>query len=247
MMEAQGPLILALDTSTACCTLAITCGTAVQGRILASVSLNSRVRHSRRLLTAIDWMFSETDVDWSMVEGIAIGLGPGSFTGLRIGMATAKGLAATSGKPLLGISTLDALACRCTTEKMICAVLDARKKQVYTAWYRPSLSGPAHRIGEIRAVDPEVLAAEIEKPVLMVGDGVLTYGELWRRNLGDKVAFAPIDLLYPSAAVIGLLGGIELAEGRSLDLASAVPLYIRASDAELSIERKKHPKVGVGS
>jgi tRNA threonylcarbamoyladenosine biosynthesis protein TsaB len=244
MMEAQGPLILALDTSTACCSLAITSGTTVQGKILASVSLNSKVRHSRRLLTAIDWMLSETDVDWSMVEAIAIGLGPGSFTGLRIGMATAKGLAATSGRPLIGIPTLDALASSCTTEKKICAVLDARKKQVYTAWYCPNPSGRADRIGSIRALDPALLTTDIQEPVLMVGDGVLTYGQLWRQALGDKVAFAPIDLLYPSAAVIGLLAGIELKEGRSLDLASAVPLYIRASDAELSIERKKQPKLG---
>ncbi len=238
-MNRQGPLILALDTSTACCTLAITCGTAIRGEILASVSLNSRVRHSRRLLTAIDWMLSETGVDWQMIKGIAIGLGPGSFTGLRIGMATAKGLAATAEKPLFGIPTLDALACHCMTERLICAVLDARKKQVYVAFYRPAESSLAERVGAIRVVDPEALISEIKEPVMMVGDGVPVYRELWKKGLGERVVFAPPVLQYPSAAAVGLLGGLELAGDRALDLASAVPLYIRASDAELSLAQKK--------
>jgi len=238
MMKQQGRLILALDTSTACCTLALTRGTAMQGEVLASISLNSGARHSRRLLSVIDWMFSETEVDWPMIEGIAVGLGPGSFTGLRIGMATAKGLAATADVPLAGISTLDALACNCTTEKLICAVLDARKKQVYAAFYRLGTSGIVERIGEIHAVDPAILMREIQESVLMVGDAVLTYGGMWQEGLGDKVAFAPSGLHYPSAAIVGLLGGNELAAGRNLDLASAVPLYVRASDAELGLKRK---------
>jgi tRNA threonylcarbamoyladenosine biosynthesis protein TsaB len=242
MMKRQGPLILALDTSTGCCTLALTCGTVSRGEVLASLSLNSRAKHSRRLLTVIDWMFAETEVDWPMIEGIAVGLGPGSFTGLRIGMATAKGLAATAGVPLVGIPTLDALASRCTTEKLICAVLDARKKQVYAAFYRLGTSGIAERIGEIRAADPEVLMGEIREPVMMVGDGVLTYGEMWRQGLGERVAFAPPGLHYPCAAEVGLLAGTELAVGRCLDLASAVPLYIRASDAELGLKQKSHRK-----
>jgi tRNA threonylcarbamoyladenosine biosynthesis protein TsaB len=200
--------------------------------------------HSRRLLTAIDWLLSEIEVDWPMIDGIAVGLGPGSFTGLRIGMATAKGLAATAGIPLLGISTLDALAGNCATPRLICAVLDARKKEVYVAFYRCDAMGVARRTGEIRAVDPLKLADEIHEPVLLVGDGVPVYGDHWKKELGEQVEFAPPALHYPSASAIGLLGGEDLLNGRVLDLAAAVPLYVRASDAELSLETKKHHGFG---
>jgi tRNA threonylcarbamoyladenosine biosynthesis protein TsaB len=243
-MHRQKPLILALDTATGCCALALTAGTATKGDVLASLSLNSRITHSRRLISAIDWMLSETEVDWPIIDGIAVGLGPGSFTGLRIGMATAKGLAATAGKPLLGIPTLDALAGNCRTARLICAALDARKKEVYIAFYRCDGMGVARRISEIRAVDPLKLPNEINEPVLIVGDGVLVYGDHWLRELGDRVAFAPLSLHYPSAAAIGLLGGEDLQNDRVLDLAAAVPLYVRASDAELSLEVKKRQASG---
>lgn len=238
------PLILALDTATSCCTLALTAGTVAEGVVLASLSLNSSMTHSRRLLTAIDWLLSETEVDWPMIDGVAVGLGPGSFTGLRIGMATAKGLAATAGIPLLGISTLDALAGNCVTPRLICAALDARKKEVYVAFYRCDVMGVARRTSEIRALDPQKLADEIHEPVLLVGDGVLVYGDHWKKALGEKVKFAPPALHYPSAAVIGLLGGEDLLNGWALDLAAAVPLYVRASDAELSLEMKKRQVSG---
>ena len=187
-MDGQKPLILALDTSTACCTLALTSGTITQGGVLASLCLNGGMTHSRRLLTAIDWLFSETEVDWSMIDGLAVGLGPGSFTGLRIGLATAKGLAVTAGK-LMGM------------------------------------------IGE---------------SVLIVGDGVLAYGEQWQTEGGDRVELAPVHLHYPSAAVIGLLGGLHLQNNRTLDPATAVPFYVRASDAELSLQARHNQARGGG-
>jgi tRNA threonylcarbamoyladenosine biosynthesis protein TsaB len=245
-MDGQRPLILALDTATGCCSLALTTGTVAGGSVLASLSLNSRITHSRRLISAIDWLFAETEVDWPMIDGIAVGLGPGSFTGLRIGMATAKGLAATAEKPLLGVSTLDALAGNCLNTRLICAAVDARKREVYVAFYRCDGSGVARRISEIRAVDPQKLTNEIKEPVVIVGDGVLVYGDCWRRELGEMVEFAPMSLHYPSAAVIGLLSGENLLSNRILDLASAVPLYVRASDAELSLEVKKRHLPGEG-
>jgi tRNA threonylcarbamoyladenosine biosynthesis protein TsaB len=241
-MKRPSGLILALDTSTACCTLAVTRGTVVEGEILATVSLNSRAKHSRRLLAVIDWMFTEAEVDWPLIDGIAVGLGPGSFTGLRIGMATAKGLAAAAGVPLVGIPSLDIVACRCTSEKLICAALDARKKQVYAAFYRVGTLGLAERIGEVQAVDPAALLKGIREPVLMVGDAVVTYKKMWQQDLDAQVTFAPSDMHSPSAATLGLLGGSELAAGRTLDLASAAPLYIRASDAELGLKQKMEGK-----
>ena len=135
-MDSRQSLILAMDSATACSSVALTCGTRQDGRVAASLSLTGNVTHSRRLFSAIDYLMKEAGVNWAAIAGIAVSLGPGSFTGLRIGLATAKGLAAAAGKLLFGVSTLDSLAAKCSTEKLVCAVLDARKKEVYAALYR---------------------------------------------------------------------------------------------------------------
>ncbi len=233
------PLILSLDTATRCSSVALTRGTMEEGEVLASLSLSSSVTHSRRLLTTIDWLFSETQIDWPDLGGVAVGLGPGSFTGLRIGMATAKGLAATAGLPLLGVSTLDTLAANCVTDKLICAVLDARKKEVYAAFYRADTARVPRQVTEIVAVKPEELLPDVIEPLVMVGDGIHAYGEYWFKERGNLVEFAPPHFHTPSAASLGLLAGEKLAKNDLLDLPTATPVYVRASDAELSLVKKK--------
>ncbi len=238
-MTNDQPLILAIDTATGCSTAALTRGTLVDGEVLASLSFSSKITHSRRLISLVDLLLKETETDWPMLGGIAVGLGPGSFTGLRIGMATAKGFAATSLKPLLGVSTLDGLASHCASTKKICAVMDARKKEVYTAFFRRTAEGTIRREGVVRAITPDQLAADIDEPVVMVGDGAIVYQDLWQDTLGSLVEFAPFHLHSPSAAAIGLLAAELLEKGETLDIAAATPLYVRASDAELSLVRKK--------
>jgi tRNA threonylcarbamoyladenosine biosynthesis protein TsaB len=180
----------------------------------------------------------KADVDWSSIAGIAVSLGPGSFTGLRIGMATAKGLAAAAGKALLGVSTLDSLAAKCVTSRLICSVLDARKKEVYAAFYRCNADGLSQRISDMTVVAPEKLVAAVSEPLFMVGDGAMVYGELFRNLLGRNVIFAPSQLHEPSASSLGMLAGEMFAAGEQLDLAEAVPVYIRSSDAELNLLQK---------
>ncbi len=128
-MDSSQSLILSMDTATPCSSVALTSGTRDEGRILASLSFTGRVSHSRRLFAAIDYLLREAEVDWPSIAAIAVSMGPGSFTGLRIGMATAKGLVAATGKILLGVSTLDSLAAKCMDSRLICAVLDARKRR----------------------------------------------------------------------------------------------------------------------
>lgn len=234
-MKKERPLLLSIDTATVCSTVALTEGTIGDGLVVATVSLASRVTHSRRLISAIDWLFKEAQVKWAMIDGIGVGLGPGSFTGLRIGMATAKGLATASRKSLIGVSTLDCLASSCGGSKQICAVLDARKKEVYASFYQTNPQGAVKRISEIRAVSPEGLAGQINEPTLMVGDGVLTYGDFWRDRLGDMVCFAQPQCAYPSSAVLGLLACEEFLAGNTLEIDEAIPLYVRSTDAELSL------------
>ena len=238
-MDHRQPLILSMDTATPCSSVALTLGTRIDGRVLASLSLTGNVTHSRRLLKAIDYLLHEAALDWPEIDGIGVSLGPGSFTGLRIGMATAKGLATAAGKALFGISSLDSLAAKCSTSRLICAVVDARKKEVYTAFYRCKRDGLAERISVMNVVAPEKLAAAITEPVVMIGDGVPVYGELFKKLLGEKVVFAPAMLHELSAASLGMLAGEKLLLGDMLDVAEAAPLYIRSSDAELNLAQKK--------
>ena len=238
-MSRSRPLILALDTATACSSVALTYGDVHDGELVASLNMNSKLTHSRRLLTGIDWLLGENRIDIEGIDGLAVGLGPGSFTGLRIGMATVKGLATAMDKPLLGVSTLDALALCCPGDKPLCVLLDARKKQVYRRWYLPDARGVYRRHGNIQALSPDELASEILEPVLMVGDGLFPYGEVFNNIPGNFVTKAPLPLNYPSAAAIGFLCCEQLNKGDAMDLETAVPMYIRASDAELSLVNKE--------
>lgn len=229
--------ILTIDTATNCSSIAITEGGVTDGTVLASLSLNTRVTHSRRLLSSIEYLMAQTGYNWSDLSGIAVSLGPGSFTGLRIGMATAKGLAMAACLPLVGVSTLDALASRCLTSKLICAVQDARKKEVYTACYRLG-DGQVDRVSDYKVIGPSLLLEQIKEPILFVGDGLKLYGNLWKEGKEKSVEFAPAVLNTVSASALGLIGSDMLIEGDILDTDNAVPLYVRASDAELNLGRK---------
>jgi len=233
------PLILAVDTATSCSSVSLTWGDMHDGELLATLSLNSKITHSRRLLTGIDWLLHENSVDKNDIDALAVGLGPGSFTGLRIAMATMKGMAMAMTKPLLGCSTLDALALNCSGNKPLCVLLDARKKEVYRQWYVQDAQNVYRPRGTIQALTPVELVAEVTEPVLMVGDGLLSYGEFLLESLGDYLTMAPLPLHYPSATTIGLLCCEKLRQDDVLDLDSAVPLYVRASDAELSLLNKE--------
>lgn len=238
-MIAPRPLILSVDTSTPCCAVALTRGAVHDGELLASLVLNSKRTHSRRLLTGIDWLLEQSEISANEIEGLAVGLGPGSFTGLRIAMATMKGLATAMEVPLLGVSSLDALALPCTSAKALCVLLDARKEEVYRCWYSQDERGIYRAQGPIQALSHEDLAAEVKEPVLMVGDGLFKYGAPLRERLGALLEMAPGPLQYPTAVSLGLLGAECLQRGELLDPDSAVPLYIRASDAELNLASNK--------
>ncbi len=237
-MDSSLPLILSMDTATPCSCVALTLGNRKKGEVVGSVCLSGSVSHSRRLLSVVDQLLEESEKDWEAIAGICVSIGPGSFTGLRIGMATAKGLAVATGKPLFGVSTLDGLGAKCVTGQLVCAVLDARKKEVYAAFYRCQNDGMSKRLGDITVLAPEKLAASINEPVLMIGDGVQTYGDIFRTLLADRVHFAPSQLHQPTAASLGMIAAEMLERGEELDVAEAVPIYVRSSDAELNLLKK---------
>jgi tRNA threonylcarbamoyladenosine biosynthesis protein TsaB len=178
----------------------------------------------------------DAGIGWPEVDGIAVSLGPGSFTGLRIGMATAKGLAAAAGTGLYGVSTLDLLAAGSLSAGLICSVVDARKKQVYTALYRGDGAGSVSRLTEPQVLSPVEFAATIDQPVLMVGDGAVLYAELFAERLGGLFCLAPAPVNQVSAVWLGFLAADLWRRGEALDLAASSPLYIRRSDAELNLK-----------
>lgn len=238
-MSAFRPLLLAIDTATPSAGVALTGGTFGQGEVLAELRLIGSKTHSRRLLAVIEVLLQESETRWEDLDGIAIGLGPGSFTGLRIGMATAKGLAAATGKPLYGVSTLDVLAAACTGEGQVCSLLDARKQEVYAAVYQRDRDGRAVRQGEMLVLPPADLIAHLgDQPVLLVGSGARLYGEELCLRLAGRARVAPAALHQPSAAVLGLLAGELALRGEVLDPIEGLPLYVRRSDAELNLARK---------
>ena len=225
------PVLLAVETATMCGSIALV----ADGECIGEYSLQSNLTHSRRLLAGIDWLMTEAGLDWDSIDGLAVSLGPGSFTGLRIGLSTVKGLAMAAGKPLLGVGTLDGLAAQISWPgDLICPVLDARKKEIYTALYRwDEAAGYCRRLGEYMAVKPAALCGMIQEPVVLVGDGVRIYGDFFRENLAGRVTILPAGIYYPRAAAIGMLAVDKWHEQDFLDPAEVVPIYVRQSEAEI--------------
>ncbi len=232
----DGLLILSLETSTGCGSIALT----RNGRLLAEATAQPEVTHSRRLLGTVSWIMQAAGVDWSEINGIGVSLGPGSFTGLRIGLAAAQGLALAAGIPLVGVETLDALALACigVREERICPVLDARKQEVYAALYKPGeRNGYPVRQNDDQAVSPEKLTEAIDRPTVLAGPAVAVYREVFAKNSFIRLLSA--SLAHPRALYVGLLAERMLASGLWLDPVLISPKYVRASEAEMTLQKKK--------
>lgn len=227
----QEPVLLALETATMCGSVAIVTGS----RCVAEISLQTGETHSRRLLAGIDRLLQETAVTWADIDGIVVSLGPGSFTGLRIGLATAKGLAMSAGVKLIGIGTLDGLAIQLfgAGDILICPVLDARKKEVYCGFYRCDPQGMPRLQGEYQVMAPETLCERIAEPVIMLGDGTTVFGDLFREKLAAGLMVPPAGSYFPRAASIGMLARDKWQKKEFLEPATAEPIYVRPSEAEL--------------
>ncbi len=233
-------LILGIETAT------MTGGVALLNdkRLISEYTLNVRTTHTARLMPAVDQILRDSSIDKHEVDGIAISLGPGSFTGLRIGLATAKGLAMGLDVPLVGVPTLDALARNIPfAGHQICPVLDAKKKEVYYSLFRygSSRGSDEHRglslLRQIpyQVVAPVELVRRIQEKTIFLGDAVDAYGDFIGEKLGDMALFAPDAQRLPRAATVAEMGLLKLEAGEYLDVASAEPIYIRSSDAEISL------------
>lgn len=224
------PLILAVENSGLCGSVALVSASGC----LAEYSLISPKTHSKRLLATIDELLRETEVTIFDVDAIAISLGPGSFTGLRIGLATVKGLCMAAEKPLIGVSTLDALAMQLPLQpRQVCSILDARKKEIFAACYKNDTRGVPNLIMAPAALSPEALAGRILEETVFIGDGIQLYGEFLSEKLGPLYHEVPPSLFFARAGAVAAVALHLFARGEFLDPLSAAPLYIRASDAEI--------------
>lgn len=220
--------ILAFDTATQSCSIALM----TDGKLVAESTSAVKGTHTRRLMPMIDRLLSRVEIPMDDLDGFAATVGPGSFTGLRIGISTLKGLAAATQKPIVGVSTLEVLAHQCSGDtEIINPVLDARKNEVYYSLYRRTLEGPVALTSE-RSGTPEDLAATIESPCTFIGDGVSVYRDEIRALLGQYAFFAPESENVIQAAVVAALGFKRLSAGNVDDPMVIAPHYIRRSDAE---------------
>lgn len=234
-----GFLILSIETSTGCGSVALTLGNIEEGRLVTEFTHRPDVTHSRRLLGSIKHIMTTADVTWEQLDAVAVSYGPGSFTGLRIGMAAAKGIAMAAAIPVLGVASLDGLAMQCIeTTRQVCCVLDARKGQVYGAFYRyDSTARNMQRQGAIEALTPEELMQQIHEPTVLAGPGIKPYQDFFLSMPMLKVL--PETCIQPRASSIGFLGAEQLQKSDIPPPGTLTPFYARASEAEINTQKKK--------
>ncbi len=220
--------ILALETSTLAGGVALV----EDGRVVGQSMLNIALTHSERLMAMVDRLLKDCRRTPAELDGLALSIGPGSFTGLRVGAATAKGLALALGLPVAPVPTLDALAANLPfADALVCPLLDARKGEVYLALYR--WTGDAmERQSEYLALPPQRAVERLDLPVIVLGDGVAACRSYFGR-LGGGLRVGPQAQSMPSAAVVGQIGHAMLASGNGLAADEVAPLYLRPSEAEM--------------
>ena len=222
--------ILALDSSGLVASVAVV----EDNQLLAEYTVNYKKTHSQTLLPMLDEIAKMIELDLETIDAIAVAAGPGSFTGLRIGSATAKGLGLALKKPLIPVPTVDALAYNLyDSTGVICPMMDAKRGQVYTGLYhcRENLE----IVKEQCAVDVRELLQEINdrgEAVIFLGDGVTVYQEMLKENMQVPYSFAPAHLNKQRAGAVGALAEKYYREGKTVTAAEHQPEYLRVSQAE---------------
>ena len=226
-------------------------------RLIAEYTMNNKKTHSQTLLPMLDEIVRAAGIDLNDVDAIAISRGPGSFTGLRIGSATAKGLGQALGKPLVEVPTLDALAYNLygVCDALICPIMDARRQEVYSGVYEfcadpDTAGGDKKHAGEangyatslsLRTVEKENAGPlsdligklnALNKRVIFLGDGVPVYADIIAEQMQVPYSFAPSHLSRQRAGSVAALGMILFRNGEAVSASEHTPVYLRVSQAE---------------
>lgn len=228
--------ILAVDTASKVAGAALIDGP----KVLAESWLNTGKTHSQRFLPMVQDLLKNADASLQEIDGFAVTVGPGSFTGLRIGIATVKGFYQAVKKPVACVVTLDALSRNLLgTGGLICPIMDARKNEVYSALYREQNQKPV-RITPYRAVNPGQLLKELaafKEKVFFAGDGVPIFREQIDQELGAQAFYAPTASCLIRPAQVALAGLEKFLEGNTAGGFEIQPLYLRPSEAEVKWNR----------
>lgn len=230
--------IIALDTSGLVASVAII----EDQTLIGEYNVQYKKTHSQTLLPMLDELRKMVELDLESVDAIALAAGPGSFTGLRIGSATAKGLCFAMDVPVIEIPTLDGLACNLYgTDKLICPLMDARRNQVYTGIYefvRRQGSPAGYRLGCLLAqcaVSIEEIASkcnELGREIIFLGDGAAVFETHLAELMRVPYGFAPAHMNRQRAAAFGFLAQEYYREGKTVGADAHVPVYLRLSQAE---------------
>ena len=229
-------LVLSVDSSYS----TATCALIKDDKILAEINLNDKKQHSIILMRLIDSILKEYEIDINDIDAFIISRGPGSFTGLRIGMATLKGLAFASKKPLISVSTLDALAYNSISfQGIICPIMDALWDNIYTCLYKNENNNLTPLIKEqcLNINELVTILKEQTLPIIFVGDGVAKHKEFLQENIPNSF-FAPNHSNFPKASSVGELGIKKINDGVIENIDSINPIYLRKSQAEREYEKR---------
>ena len=231
--------ILAIDSSAQVASAAVLSDEAV----LAEYSVDYRKTHSQTLLPMIDEVLRMTETMKEDIGAIAVAAGPGSFTGLRIGAATVKGLAMVWNVPIVPVSTIAGLACNLAgNDDLVCPLMDARRGQVYTGVYGFNGSTIVEYVPDACLTIEPLIAKinELGRKVTFVGDALEVFRSKIEASVTVPYSFAPIHMAKQRAASVGWLGRKLLAEGRTVSTEEFVPTYLRISQAE----REREERIG---
>lgn len=224
--------ILALDTTSQGCSVALF----ETGCVLAELNMEKKETHSKHLMAMIDGVLQVAGMVLDDVDAYAVAQGPGSFTGLRIGLSAIKGLCFATDKPLVGVSSLEALAMGAAGFGLpVCPMIDARKNEVYLAHYVFE-DGQCKTLKSPCAAGESVLCDGIDTETVFVGTGVDVFGHVIRERLGCKAVMPPRGFHQIRAGYVAEIAEKRLLDGADDETAGLTPTYIRKSDAELNLK-----------
>lgn len=241
--------LLAIDCSGLVASVAIV----TEETMLAEYTVNYKKTHSQTILSMLDEIVKMVEMELSELDAIAVAAGPGSFTGLRIGSATAKGLGLALNKPIVAVPTLDGLAYNLYgTDKLICPMMDARRNQVYTGIYE-FIGNELRIIKPQTATQVEEILEEINRlgrEVIFLGDGTAVYKEIIEEKTKVSYEFAPVHMNRQRAGAIGALGLLLYKKNEIQTAAQHEPVYLRVSQAEREraeniVSRKTREPLGI--
>ncbi|MCK4463971.1 MAG: tRNA (adenosine(37)-N6)-threonylcarbamoyltransferase complex dimerization subunit type 1 TsaB [Candidatus Omnitrophica bacterium] len=223
--------ILAYDTSNKFLSVAIL----DEEELLSNFHKDIGINHSSMLIPTIDKTLKHAHLKLKNIDAIALSIGPGSFTGLRIGVSTAKALSLVTDIPVIGVPSLDVIAYNyIEKEGYISPVLDAKKNKVYSVIYESS-SGEISRISEYLLVDVDNLLERLKGPTLFFGDGLSLYGEYMAKNC-PLIKFSKNTDWYPRAEIVGKLGLQKIKKGYREDIDKLVPMYLHPKECNIRIK-----------